>query len=55
VVTHDLALAHTISDRIAFIDQGVVRFIGTFEEAERSDDPLLEDFLAGREERPDVA
>jgi phospholipid/cholesterol/gamma-HCH transport system ATP-binding protein len=59
VVTHDLALARRVSDRIAFIDQGVVRFIGTFDEAERSDDPLLGDFLAGREERdeekPDVA
>ena len=55
VVTHDLALARRVSDRIAFMDQGTLRFTGTFEEAERSNDPLLGDFLAGREETADVA
>jgi phospholipid/cholesterol/gamma-HCH transport system ATP-binding protein len=55
VVTHDLALARTVSDRIAFLDQGRFRFVGTFDEAAASPDPLLGDFLAGREESPDVA
>jgi phospholipid/cholesterol/gamma-HCH transport system ATP-binding protein len=55
IVTHDLALARRVSDRIAFMDQGTLRFSGTFEEAERSPDPLLGDFLAGREETADVA
>ena len=55
VVTHDLALARLVSDRIAFMDQGTLRFTGTFEEAERSTDTLLGDFLAGREETADVA
>ena len=55
VVTHDLALAHTVADRIAFLDQGRFRFVGTFAEAQASPDPLLGDFLAGREETSDVA
>jgi len=55
VVTHDLALARAVSDRIAFLDGGRIRFLGTFAEAERSPDPLLGDFLAGREETPHVA
>jgi len=55
VVTHDLALARTVSDRIAFLDQGRFRFLGTLAEADRSSDPLLGAFLAGREETSDVA
>jgi phospholipid/cholesterol/gamma-HCH transport system ATP-binding protein len=55
VVTHDLAVARRVSDRIAFLDQGRFRFLGTFAEAERAPDPLLGAFLAGREESPDVA
>jgi phospholipid/cholesterol/gamma-HCH transport system ATP-binding protein len=55
VVTHDLALARAVADRIAFLDQGRFRFLGTFAEAEASADPLLGDFLAGREETADVA
>ncbi|HEX9798616.1 MAG TPA: ATP-binding cassette domain-containing protein [Thermoanaerobaculia bacterium] len=55
VVTHDLPLARTVTDRIAFLDQGRFRFLGTFAEAERSADPLLGAFLAGREETSDVA
>ncbi len=55
VVTHDLALTRGVSDRIAFLDRGRFRFVGTVAEAERSADPLLGDFLAGREETADVA
>ncbi len=55
VVTHDLALARLVADRIAFLDQGHLRFVGSFDEADRSTDPLLADFLAGREETADVA
>lgn len=55
VVTHDLALARGVADRIAFLDQGRFRFVGTLAEAEASTDPLLAAFLAGREEDADVA
>ncbi|MCB9377265.1 MAG: ABC transporter ATP-binding protein [Holophagales bacterium] len=55
VVTHDIALARRVADRIAFLDQGRFRFLGTFEEADATTDPLLADFLAGREETDHVA
>lgn len=50
VVTHDLALARTVASRLAFLDEGRFRFVGTWEEAEASADPLVVHFLAGRRE-----
>jgi phospholipid/cholesterol/gamma-HCH transport system ATP-binding protein len=50
VVTHDLHLAQTVASRIAFLEEGRFRFVGTWEEAQNSDDPLLGHFLAGRRE-----
>lgn len=55
VVTHDVALARRVADRFAFLERGRFRFVGSFDEAGRSDDPLLGAFLAGREEDADVA
>lgn len=55
VVTHDIPLARRVGDRIALIADGKFRFIGTWEEAERSDDATLADFLAGREEEVEHA
>ena len=55
VVTHDLALVRRTADRIAFLDAGNFRFIGTWAEADQSEDTLLRDFLAGREEELDVS
>jgi phospholipid/cholesterol/gamma-HCH transport system ATP-binding protein len=55
VVTHDLQLTRLVADRIAFLDAGKVRFLGTLAEAEQSNDPLLGAFLAGREEDAHVA
>ncbi len=49
VVTHDLALTRAVADRVAFLDGGRFRFVGTLAEAESGRDPLLADFLAGRE------
>ncbi len=55
VVTHDIPLARTVSDRVAFLDGGRFRFLGDWDEAEASDDDLFAGFLAGREEVEDAA
>ncbi len=53
VVTHDLALVRAIADRLAFLENGRFRFLGTWAEAESSSDSLLVRFLAGEEENED--
>ncbi len=45
VVTHDMRFAKKLADRIVFLDQGKVRFFGTMEEMERSEDPTIREFL----------
>ena len=45
VVTHDLASAFTVADRIAFLAEGRIRFVGTPDEARASRDPVLHEFL----------
>ncbi|HEY4588570.1 MAG TPA: ABC transporter ATP-binding protein [Thermoanaerobaculia bacterium] len=50
VVTHDIALARRVGDRIALLAGGSFCFIGDWREAESSNDPRLGDFLTGREE-----
>ena len=46
VVTHDIASAFEQASRIAFIHKGELRFLGKPEEALKSEDPLLADFLS---------
>ena len=48
VVTHDMKTAFHVADQIAYLHQGRVYFLGTPEEIQRSDDPLIQDFLLGR-------
>jgi phospholipid/cholesterol/gamma-HCH transport system ATP-binding protein len=50
VVTHDLALARRVGDRVAFLRNGRFRFVGSWPQADACDDRELADFLAGREE-----
>ena len=45
VVTHDMQFAKKLADRVVFLHQGKARFFGTMEEMERSDDPVLQEFL----------
>lgn len=52
VVTHDIALARLVGDRVAFLNEGRFSFIGDWAEADRASVPLFADFLAGREELP---
>jgi phospholipid/cholesterol/gamma-HCH transport system ATP-binding protein len=46
VVTHDMRFARKLADRVVFLHQGKARFFGTMEELDRSDDPILQEFLA---------
>jgi phospholipid/cholesterol/gamma-HCH transport system ATP-binding protein len=55
VVTHDIALARRVGDRLAYLAETKIAFIGTWDEADRFDHPELCRFLAGREEEEDAA
>jgi phospholipid/cholesterol/gamma-HCH transport system ATP-binding protein len=48
VITHDVASAFEVSDRIAFLFKGKIIFVGTVEEAKRTDIEALSDFIHGR-------
>jgi phospholipid/cholesterol/gamma-HCH transport system ATP-binding protein len=45
VVTHDLASARTIADRVLVMDEGKVLAMGTVAEVERVNDPRVQSFL----------
>ena len=45
VVTHDMQFARKLADRVVFLHQGEARFFGTMDEMERSNDPVLQEFL----------
>ncbi len=45
IVTHDIEGALPISDHVAMLDKGRIRFVGTPEEFRRSDDVLVRAFL----------
>ena len=55
VITHDLALARRVGDRLAFLSDGRFAFVGDWAAAEGSKNRQLADFLAGREEGADGA
>lgn len=50
VITHDMASAYRISDRIAMLHEGRLRTVGTVAETQESTDPLLRAFVEGRPE-----
>jgi phospholipid/cholesterol/gamma-HCH transport system ATP-binding protein len=45
VVTHDMRFAKKLADRVVFLHAGKAHFFGTMEEMEKSDDPILQEFL----------
>ena len=49
VVTHDIASALYVADRIAFLEKGRFTFVGSPDEARRSDVAALRAFLAAEE------
>jgi phospholipid/cholesterol/gamma-HCH transport system ATP-binding protein len=50
VVTHDLASAFKVADRIALLHEGSIRAEGTPEEIRASSDPVVRQFIEGRPE-----
>ena len=59
VVTHDMRLAEKLADRVVFLHEGEAIFFGPYSEMERSDHPVLKQFLQldalilpGHEPRP---
>jgi phospholipid/cholesterol/gamma-HCH transport system ATP-binding protein len=45
IITHDIACARTVADRIIMLREGEICMEGTFEDLERSDDPWIRSFL----------
>ncbi len=52
VVTHDMNSAYYIADRICFLYQGDVLFVGTPDEIRNSEDHIVQQFIHGRTEGP---
>ena len=50
VVTHDIESAFKVGDRLAFLLDGVMKFVGSMEEARNSREPSLQRFLSGGED-----
>jgi len=54
VVTHDMSSAYYIADRITFLYMGQVRTVGTVDEIQNSEDPVVQQFIHGSSEGPMV-
>ncbi len=52
VVTHDMRSVYTISDHVAMLHYGVVRFKGTTDELKATDDAVVRQFIEGNIEGP---
>jgi phospholipid/cholesterol/gamma-HCH transport system ATP-binding protein len=52
VVTHDMRLAQKLADRVVFLHEGKAIFFGPLSEWERSEQPVLQEFLKLDELRP---
>ena len=51
-ITHDMASARKIADRIAMLYQGKIIWMGTVKEMDRSDNPYLRQFINGSSHGP---
>lgn len=50
VITHDMDSAYRIADRIGMLYGGVIRFMGTPEEIQACEDPVVRGFVEGKPE-----
>lgn len=48
IVTHDMRSVFKISNRVAMLYRGEIRFLGTPDELKNSDDKIVQDFINGR-------
>jgi phospholipid/cholesterol/gamma-HCH transport system ATP-binding protein len=48
VITHDMRSAYRVGTRIAMLYEGRARWVGTVDEIQRTDDPLVRQFIEGR-------
>lgn len=48
VVTHDMKTAFHCADRVAFLHEGRLHFLGSLPELQAATDPVLIDFIEGR-------
>jgi phospholipid/cholesterol/gamma-HCH transport system ATP-binding protein len=48
VVTHDMKSAYRVANRVAMLHEGGIRWIGTPDEIQRADDPVVRGFIEGR-------
>ena len=48
VITHDMRSAYTVGTRIAMLYEGSIRAVGTVEEIQNSEDPIVRQFIEGR-------
>lgn len=51
-ITHDMASARKIADRVAMLYEGKIIWIGTVDEMEQSDNPYLRQFVSGSAQGP---
>src|SRR6476469_8286548 len=55
VITHDMRSAFTVGTRIAMLYQGRVRAVGTVDEIQHTNDPIVRQFIEGRADlEPDM-
>jgi len=52
VITHDMVSAYKVADRIAMLYQGKIIEIGTSEEIERTENPVVRQFIHGEAKGP---
>ncbi len=52
VVTHDMKSVYKISDHVAMLHYGVVRFMGAPDELKKTEDPVVRQFIEGNIEGP---
>jgi len=50
VITHDMKSAFRISDRVAMLYDGRIRYVGTPDEMQKTEDPVVKGFIEGRPE-----